>query len=142
LTGQAPVFTQLNKGDHAYDTDANNWAPNFGAAWTVGGSGGILKSIFGSETGDSVLRGGFSMGYNRPGTSDFTGAMAANPGVSLTANRSAALGNLGSPGSILLRNRADLGPPANMPVTRVYPMTTSSPATSPSSSPACRCRTP
>jgi hypothetical protein len=63
------------------------------------------------------------MGYNRPGTSDFTGAIANNPGVSLTANRNHALGNLGTPGSIFLRNRADVGPPANMPTTRVYPMT-------------------
>ena len=82
-----------------------------------------MKPLLGSETGDSVLRAGYSMGYNRPGTSDFTGAIADNPGVSLSANRNHALDNLGSPGTIFLRNAADLGPPANMPVTRVYPMT-------------------
>ena len=123
LTGQSPLFTEYAEGEGAYDTDMNNWAPNFGAAWTLGGHGGFLKALLGSESGDSVLRGGFSMGYNRPGTSDFTGAIAANPGVSLSANRSAALGNLGAPGTIFLRNTADVGPPANMPSTRVYPMT-------------------
>ncbi len=122
MTGQSPSFTQYDEGEGAYDTDLNNWAPNVGFAWTLGGSGGFLKTLLGSESGDSVLRAGYSMGYNRPGTSDFTGAIAANPGVSLSANRSAALGNLGTPGSIFLRNRADVGPPANMPVSRVYPM--------------------
>ena len=70
-----------------------------------------------------MFRAGYSMGYNRPGTSDFTGAIDDNPGIALTANRSAALGNLGAPGSVLLRNRADVGPPANLPTTRIYPMT-------------------
>jgi hypothetical protein len=122
MTGQAPLFTQFNEGERAYDTDLNNWAPNVGFAWTLGGNGGFLKPLVGRESGDSVLRAGFSMGYNRPGTSDFTGAIDDNPGIALTANRSAALGNLGTPGSIFLRNRADVGPPPNMPTTRVYPM--------------------
>jgi Carboxypeptidase regulatory-like domain/TonB-dependent Receptor Plug Domain len=122
LTGQSPSFSQYDEGEGAYDTDMNNWAPNVGFAWTLGGNGGFLKTLLGREHGDSVLRAGYSMGYNRPGTSDFTGAIAANPGVSLTANRSAALANLGAPGTIFLRNRADVGPPPNMPVTRVYPM--------------------
>ena len=56
------------------------------------------------------------MGYNRPGTSDFTTAIANNPGVSLSANRNHALGNLGTPGSIFLRNtcgRGSAGEPAD-----------------------------
>jgi hypothetical protein len=121
LTGQPPSFVQYDKGEGAYNTDTNNWAPNVGIAWTVGGNRG-LRMLLGSEPGDSVLRAGYSMGYNRPGMSDFTGAIAANPGVSLTANRNHALGNLGTPGSILLRNRGDLGPPAGMPTERIYPM--------------------
>ena len=118
-TGPAPSFTQYDKGEGGYDTDYNNWAPNVGFAWTVGGPG-LLSSILGRETGDSVLRAGFSMGYNRPGTSDFTGAIANNPGVSLSANRNHALNNLGSPGSIFLRN--GVAPPPNMPTERVYPL--------------------
>ena len=38
--------------------------------------------------------------------SDFTGAIDDNPGISQTANRTHTLGNLGTPGSVLLRNRA------------------------------------
>ncbi len=122
LTGQPPTFSQYDEGEGGYDTDLNNWAPNFGVAWTLGGNPGFLGTLLGKDSGDSVLRAGYSMGYNRPGTSDFTGAIANNPGVSLTANRNHALANLGTPGSIFLRNSADLGPPANMPTTRVYPM--------------------
>src|SRR5688572_31507193 len=54
--------------------------------------------------------------------SDFTGAIDDNPGVSQSATRNHSLGNLGTPGSVLLRNSADLGPPPNLPVTRNYPM--------------------
>ena len=38
LTGQAPLFTQYDEGEGAYDTDLNNWAPNVGVAWTLGGN--------------------------------------------------------------------------------------------------------
>ena len=72
-------------------------------------------SVLGREEGDSVIRGGFTLGYNRPGMSDFTGALDDNPGVSQTATRNHALGNLGTPGSILLRNSRDLGPPPGLP---------------------------
>ena len=121
--GRPPQFVQFNKGEGAYDADRNNWAPSIGFAWTVGGGGnGLLRSILGREEGDSVLRGGYTLAYNRPGTSDFTGTIDDNPGLSLSANRNHTLGNLGTPGSILFRNRGDLGPPPNLPVTRSYPM--------------------
>jgi hypothetical protein len=122
LTGQVPVFQQYDRNEGAYDTDRNNWAPSAGFAYTFGGGPSLLGKVFGREAGDSVVRGGFSMGYNRPGTSDFTNAISSNPGVSLSANRNHALNNLGAPGSILLRNRGDMGPPANMPSERVYPL--------------------
>ncbi|HEY7499985.1 MAG TPA: TonB-dependent receptor [Vicinamibacterales bacterium] len=121
LSGQVPSFAQYSKGEGAYDTDRNNWAPNVGFAWTVGGRN-FLGPLLGKEAGDSVLRAGFSMGYNRPGTSDFTGAISNNPGVSLSANRNHSLNNLGTPGSIFLRNRSALGPPADLPSERVYPL--------------------
>ena len=123
LPGQPPVFTLYEEGEGAYNTDANNWAPSVGFAWTLGGtSNSLLGTVLGREEGDSVIRGGYTMGYNRPGMSDFTGAIDDNPGIALTATRNHALGNLGTPGSILLRNSADLGAPPGLPVTRVYPM--------------------
>ena len=45
--------------------------------------------------------------------SDFTTAIDDNPGISQTANRNHSLGNLGTPGALLLRNRGAIsGPPA------------------------------
>ncbi len=106
----------------AYNTDRNNFAPNLGFAWTIGGQGGILGNILGKTEGDSVLRGGYTLGYNRPGMSDFTGTIDDNPGIAQTASRNHTLGNLGTPGAIFFRNPADLGPPP-FSVTRQYPMT-------------------
>ena len=122
LTGQPPVFQQYNKGDGAYDWDRNNFAPSLGFAWTVGGNGGIIGRVLGRQEGDSVLRGGYTLAYNRPGMNDFVGTIDDNPGIQVSANRNHTLGNLGTPGTILLRNRGDLGPPPGLPPTRVYPM--------------------
>ncbi len=123
LEGKRPEYTLYEEGEGAYNTDLNNWAPSVGFAWTLNAQNGFLGTILGRQDGDSVFRGGYTLGYNRPGMSDFTGAIDDNPGVSQTANRNHSLGNLGTPGSILLRNQADLGPPPNLPVTRNYPLT-------------------
>ena len=69
-----------------------------------------------------MLRGGFSMGYNRPGTSDFTGAIDDNPGVSLIGEphaRASAISARRARSSCA--TRADVGPPANMPSTTGLP---------------------
>ena len=121
-TDQTGQFVQFNEGEAAYDTDYNNLAPSIGIAWTLGGKAGLLGSLFGRNEADSVLRAGYTLGYNRPGTSDFTGTIDDNPGISQSANRNHTLGNLGTPGTILFRNRGDLGPP-DFPTTRQYPMT-------------------
>jgi hypothetical protein len=120
MPGQKGFFRQFDKGVNAYNIDRNNFAPSIGAAWSLGG--GPLGSIFGREEGDSVLRGGYTLAYDRPGMSDFATAIDDNPGISQTANRNYTLGNLGTPGAVLLRNRADLGPPS-FQNRRVYPMT-------------------
>ena len=119
VTGQ---FLQFNKGEAAYNTDRNNFAPSLGVAWTLPGRSGLVGRMFGSEEGDSVLRAGYTLGYNRPGMSDFTGTIDDNPGIAQTHNRNHTLGNLGTPGTILFRNRSDLGPLPFSP-TRQYPMT-------------------
>ena len=121
--GKIPAFQQYNEGEGAYNTDTNNFAPNLGFAWTLGGRDGFLGGIFGRNEGDSVLRAGYTLGYNRPGMSDFTGTIDDNPGISQSADRNHSLGNLGEPGTILFRNRSDLGAPDDLPTTRVYPMT-------------------
>jgi hypothetical protein len=121
VTDHTGVYVLFNKGEGAYKTDYNNVAPSLGIAWTLGGREGLAGRILGGSEGDSVLRAGYTLGYNRPGTSDFTNTIDNNPGISQTANRNHGLNNLGDPGTILFRNRADLGPPA-FATTRAYPM--------------------
>jgi hypothetical protein len=122
VTDNTGQFVQYDKGEAAYNTDWNNFAPSIGIAWTLGGKSGMLGGLFGRNEADSVLRAGYTLGYNRPGTSDFTGNIDNNPGISQSASRNHTLGNLGEPGTILFRNRGDLGPPA-FSTTRQYPMT-------------------
>ena len=66
---------------------------------------------------------GYTLAYNRPGMSDFTGAIDDNPGISQTANRNHALGNLGTPGIDPAAQPRRPRPAAASPTTRVYPMT-------------------
>ncbi len=124
-TGRVPQFIPFKKGDQAYNVDYTNFAPNFGFAWTPNVRDGWLKRLVG-EGGQTVLRGGYSIAYNRNGLGDFSGQFGANPGLSINAGRSLAIGNLvDNPLTdlpVLLRDRSRLGPPAfaNKPV---YPLT-------------------
>lgn len=43
--------------------DNNNWAPRVGFAWTPRPAGGMLAGLFGGE-GQSVIRGGYGIGYD------------------------------------------------------------------------------
>jgi hypothetical protein len=122
MSGRQPQFVQFTKGEGAYNTDRNNFAPSLGVAWTLGGHNGLLGGMLGRQEGDSVLRGGYALAYDRPGMSDFTGGIDDNPGIALTASRNHSLANLGEPGTVLLRNRGDLGPP-EFPQVREYPLT-------------------
>jgi hypothetical protein len=120
--GRVPQFVQFNEGEGAYKTDRNNFAPSLGFAWSLGGNSGLLGSVLGSQEGDSVLRGGYTLAYDRLGMSTFATTIDNNPGISISADRNHALGNLGQPGTIFLRNPSAVAP-ASVPATRVYPMT-------------------
>ena len=105
-------FYALEEGTKAYNTDWDNFAPNVGFAWTPERRGGLLGNLMSDEL---VIRGGWARAFNREGMGTFTGQYSANPGGTITATRSENNANLlpaGGPGFILLRNEADLGPPA------------------------------
>ena len=106
LTGATrPVFDQYPEGTYAYKTDKNNFAPSIGAAWQLPAQENSLgRFLFGGTEGDSVIRGGFAIAYQRPGLSDFTGTFGANQGISATLDRNSS--NTALP--ILLRNNPDL----------------------------------
>lgn len=115
LTGKTPQFIPFKTGDQAYKTDYGNFAPNLGIAWTPRASGGWLKPLIG-DGGQTVVRAGYSIAYNRNGLGDFSGQFGANPGSAISADRNLTIGNLvgGSLGSlpVLLRERDRLGPPS------------------------------
>lgn len=120
LTGSATQFFQFKEGDSAYNTDKSNFAPSLGVAWSPDWKDGILKRVFGGG-GQTVVRGGFSMAFNRDGINTLIGTVSGNTGGSITVNRNIATGNLGTL-PLLFRDTARLGAPA-FPDTPTYPLT-------------------
>jgi hypothetical protein len=119
LTGSKPTLVQYPAGTYAFNPDRNNFAPSIGLAWQPPVQNNTLgRLVFGSEEGDSVLRGGWGMAYNRPGMSDFTGAFGNNQGISVPLNRDQATGNLGTL-PVLLRNPSQLALPSTPSVSSV-----------------------
>jgi hypothetical protein len=128
--GRLPTYQQMTAGTFAYKTDKNNFAPSVGFNWTISADEGFLRKLVG-QPGDTVLRGGFNMAYQRNGMADFTGVFGSNPGVSIDATRSMGNGNLLSSGQsyILLRTPGVLASPA-IPESRSYPMSVPSQSSS------------
>lgn len=118
LTGRTPTFRQLKENENPYPMDFNNLAPSIGAVWTPSARDGFLRRLTG-DTGDLAIRGGYARSYSRNGLGTFTGAIGANPGVSLNVFRQLALGNLGTL-PVLLRDTSRLSPAA-FPQTFVEP---------------------
>ena len=111
LTGARPGFVQYPAGTYAFNVDRNNVAPSGGVAWQVPGlERGLGRWLLGSQEGDSVIRGGGAMAFQRPGMSDFTGAFGANQGIAVTLQRDSTnvIGSL----PILLRNANQIALPA------------------------------
>src|SRR5215510_248247 len=120
LTGQASQYTQYKSGSKAYNVDYNNFAPSLGFAWTTNFKSGLLKHVFG-DGGQTVIRGGYSMAFNREGINTFLSILGANPGGTISVNRNLSLGNLGTL-PVLLRETTRLGAPS-FPNTPTYPNT-------------------
>jgi hypothetical protein len=116
--GQPTTYQLLEAGTNAYNTDWNNFAPSIGTAWTLGFDNGWKRTVFGVK-GDSVLRTGYNIAYQRGGMSDFVEVFGSNPGIAIDATRNQTNGNLGTL-PVLLRS-SDLSAPA-IPLEREYPM--------------------
>ena len=116
LTGSPTLFYQVKDGDKFYNTDWNNIAPSVGFAWSPAVKNGWLKRIIG-DGGQTVIRGGYSIAYNRQGLGSVTSALGANPGINIDATRSTNLGNLVTGTGtdvlpVLLSQTSRLGAPA------------------------------
>jgi hypothetical protein len=126
LTGIAPTFIQYKKGTKAINQRFKDIAPSFGFAWSPNVKGGLLRKFLGGS-GQTVVRGGYSLAYSRMGMGSYLGVFSSNPGLFITATRNVNLGNLVSGvGSdtwpLLFRDRSRLGPPA-FQAAPVYPIT-------------------
>jgi hypothetical protein len=127
LTGSVTQFVPFPQKKHAYNTDWNNFGPSIGFAWSPN-SKGFLRKIMG-DSGQTVLRGGYSIAFVREGSDVMNSVIGGNPGGVLAATRSIGLGTLTA--GTLFRNPASLAPPT-IPAAPVYPITpTSVPAYSP-----------
>ena len=113
-------YFAYDKGRQAYAMDWDNFAPSVGAAWTPSAESGWMGRFVG-QPGDTVLRAGWSRAFQRPGMSDFTGRLDDNPGLTITADRTEGLGNMGAL-PVLLRQPATLGAPP-FAAERIYPLT-------------------
>jgi hypothetical protein len=118
LAGRPTQFTQMTDGTGAYNTNYKNFAPSLGLAWRIDSKYGWLKKIAGE--GQTVVRAGYSIAYNRQGIGDFRGLASANPGITITTNRSVTLNNLGAL-PVLFREKDRLGAPS-FPTTPTYPL--------------------
>ena len=86
LTGSPTQFTKFANGSKSYNTDYGNFAPSVGFTWSPNFKEGLLRKL-GGESGQTVLRGGFSMAYVREGTNTFLSILASNPGQTIDATQ-------------------------------------------------------
>jgi hypothetical protein len=119
LTGQPTRFVQFSEGEKTFGTQYGNFAPSIGITWSPNtGSSGFMHKLLGNS-GQTVLRGGFSVAFVREGTSAFTSLFNSNPGGTLTANQSTS----GTPFPLTFGNlfRNGLPPRPNTITEPVYP---------------------
>jgi hypothetical protein len=126
LAGSPTQFTNLTKGSRLYEMQWGNIGPSIGFAWTPAAKGSWVKHLLG-EGGQTVLRGGYSMSFERNGSNQVLSFFDANPGLSFTVNRNITLGNLVTGQGtdvlpVLLRDSSRLGAPS-FPASPTYPFT-------------------
>jgi Carboxypeptidase regulatory-like domain len=121
LTGAPTQYTQFTEGSSTWKTQYGNFAPSIGFSWSPNFKSGVLRRL-GGDSGQTVLRGGFSMAYVREGAATFTSIMTANPGLTLSGTQNIT----GTPFPLtfgnLFRNGLPAGP-TTIPTSPTYPST-------------------
>lgn len=110
LTGSPTAFVPFKKGDKAYNTNYDNFAPSVGFSYSPNFENSFLKKVMGGS-GQTVIRGGFAMAYIREGTNTFQSLIGANPGGTFSATRNISGSPYSLPVGTLYRNRP-FAPPA------------------------------
>ena len=102
--GTLTQYRLLQPGEKGYPSSYHDFAPSFGFAWSPSFKSGLLKRIVG-DSGQTVLRGGYSIAYVREGFNLFTSIFGANEGVSVALGTNPANNpEFGPAGSRLLRD--------------------------------------
>jgi len=120
--GQPTQFRLLGEGEQGYRTRHHDFAPSFGFAYSPDFKSGFLKRLTG-ETGQTVIRGGYSIAYTREGFNAYTAMFGSNEGGTVNLNVSPSLTpGIFPAGSVLFRNGnfPALPPPTD---TSKYPFT-------------------
>lgn len=121
LTGSPTTYRRFAKGDQTYKTDYSNFAPSVGFNWSPNVKSGLLHKLAG-ESGQTVIRGGFSMAFVREGINTFLSIQAANPGQQIDASQNVT----GTPFALSFGNLFRNGIPAvaaGVPTTPLLPNT-------------------
>jgi Carboxypeptidase regulatory-like domain len=111
-------YTAFPTGTKAYNQEFGTWLPSFGLVYSPNFRAGFLNRLMG-ESGQTVLRLGFSMASVREGTQVFQAVTGSNPGGLIATNRNITLGNL-APGTYL--RQGPFAPPP-FPDSLVFPNT-------------------
>jgi Carboxypeptidase regulatory-like domain len=103
--GANTQFRLLDPGEKAYKNSYKDFAPSIGFAWTPNFKFGPLNRFFGGS-GQTVLRGGYSIAYVREGFSPFNSIFGSNEGVTVSTSVTPANNptEFGAPGSRLFRD--------------------------------------
>jgi carboxypeptidase family protein len=115
-------FTEFKNGDLAYSTKYKNFAPSLGFAWSPNFRNSLFKRVFG-EGGQSVLRGGYSLAYNREGMNVVLATLGSNPGGTQPASLSFSTKPPLPDNGILLRNGVPT--PTGLVTSPSFPITSS-----------------
>jgi len=123
LTGSTSVVTKMQgSGQEVFKPQRWNLLPSFGFTWAPNWKSGFLSKLAGSS-GETVVRGGFSMASVREGVNVFLNVTGSNPGPTFTSTRAISLtGANNLPVGTLLRNGV-VPASSNTPASVSYPFT-------------------
>ena len=107
LTGGRSNYTPFTPGAKAFKP-SGRFLPSVGFAYSPNFKEGFLRRL-GGDSGQTVIRGGFSMASVREGMNVFLAVTGSNPGGTIDANRNLTLANL--PVGTYLRQGPFAAPP-------------------------------
>ena len=121
LTGSPSTFSNA-KGQQVFKEDKFNLLPSFGFTYAPNWKSGILHKVAG-DSGQTVIRGGFSMASVREGTNVFLAVTGSNSGPAFTATRSINLSGAQNLAVGTLFRNGLVAAPSNIPSSLSYPFT-------------------